>query len=299
MTNAAFDKLFDGAPRQANDPVTSREMDLASSIQDVTEEIIMRLARNLHQETGKTELCLAGGVALNCVANGRLLREGPFKSIWIQPAAGDAGAPPPGLEGIVAAAVATLVAGWPRGPGPASVRGRHLVPDVAADWYDDPGGSGDERWWDGKAWTTHRRPKMASPLQVSPATAGAAAPTPPTANNDVSSTVRPASWYQVPDGSGGQRWWDGHQWTDHRRPAVQPWPMAPTCSSPRNLQAEPCFARRGRDSRGILIVVVAAVTLGNESEEDLATKRCQDEVLHSRHLRPPSSLAMSPSGPRS
>lgn len=91
MTSAAFDHLFGGPPRHADDPVTSREMDLASSIQDVTEEIIMRLARSLHQETGKTQLCLAGGVALNCVANGRLLREGPFKSIWIQPAAGDAG----------------------------------------------------------------------------------------------------------------------------------------------------------------------------------------------------------------
>ncbi|MDD3147919.1 MAG: carbamoyltransferase [Candidatus Riflebacteria bacterium] len=91
MTSAAFDQLFGGPPRQADAPVTSREMNLASSIQDVTEEIIMRLARSLHQETGKADLCLAGGVALNCVANGRLLREGPFRSIWIQPAAGDAG----------------------------------------------------------------------------------------------------------------------------------------------------------------------------------------------------------------
>ena len=91
MTSAAFDELFGGPPRSADDQVTSREMDLARSIQDVTEEIIMRLGQTLHQETGRQNLCLAGGVALNCVANGRLLREGPFKSIWIQPAAGDAG----------------------------------------------------------------------------------------------------------------------------------------------------------------------------------------------------------------
>lgn len=91
MTSEKFNKLFGGQPRKADDPVTSREMDLARSIQEVTEEIIMRLASTLHKETGQKNLCLAGGVALNCVANGRLLREGPFKSIWIQPAAGDAG----------------------------------------------------------------------------------------------------------------------------------------------------------------------------------------------------------------
>lgn len=91
MTSSAFDKLFGAPPRSAEDQVTSREMDLARSIQDVTEEIIMRLGRTLHTETGRQNLCLAGGVALNCVANGRLLREGPFDSIWIQPAAGDAG----------------------------------------------------------------------------------------------------------------------------------------------------------------------------------------------------------------
>ncbi|HNX76038.1 MAG TPA: carbamoyltransferase [Candidatus Rifleibacterium sp.] len=91
MTTAAFHHLFDGPPRQASEPVTPRIMDLARSIQDVTEEIIMRLAVSLQKETGNRNLCLAGGVALNCVANGRLLREGPFASLWIQPAAGDAG----------------------------------------------------------------------------------------------------------------------------------------------------------------------------------------------------------------
>ena len=91
MTNARFDKLFGGPPRQAEGEITQREMDLAASIQVVTEEVVMRLAKTLHRETGEQYLCLAGGVALNCVANGKLLREGPFKDIWVQPAAGDAG----------------------------------------------------------------------------------------------------------------------------------------------------------------------------------------------------------------
>ncbi len=91
MTNRRFDALFGGPPRRAESPVTQREMDIASSIQAVTEEVVLRLGRSVQQETGADYLCLAGGVALNCVANGRLLREGPFKDIWIQPAAGDAG----------------------------------------------------------------------------------------------------------------------------------------------------------------------------------------------------------------
>ena len=91
MTNSRFDELFGGPPREAEGRLTQREMDLARSVQEVTEEVMLRLARTLHQETGLDHLCLAGGVALNCVGNGRLLREGPFKGIWIQPAAGDAG----------------------------------------------------------------------------------------------------------------------------------------------------------------------------------------------------------------
>ncbi len=91
MTNRAFDKLFGGPPRPADSEMTQKEMDLAASIQKVTEEVVLKIARFAHQETGCDYLCLAGGVALNCVANGRLEREGPFKSIWIQPAAGDAG----------------------------------------------------------------------------------------------------------------------------------------------------------------------------------------------------------------
>ena len=91
MTNEKFAKLFDGPPRTGETEVTQRDMDLARSIQDVTEEIVLRLGRKIHAETGSENLCMAGGVALNCVANGRLLREGPFKNIWIQPASGDAG----------------------------------------------------------------------------------------------------------------------------------------------------------------------------------------------------------------
>ncbi len=91
MTNERFDRLFGGPPREPESRLTQREMDLAKSIQVVTEEVVLRLARSIHKEFGQDNLCLAGGVALNCVVNGRLLREGPFKDIWIQPAAGDAG----------------------------------------------------------------------------------------------------------------------------------------------------------------------------------------------------------------
>lgn len=91
MTNKKFDELFGGPPRQAEGKLTQREMDIAASIQVVTEEVVLRLSRTVQKELNADYLCLAGGVALNCVANGRILREGPFKDIWIQPAAGDAG----------------------------------------------------------------------------------------------------------------------------------------------------------------------------------------------------------------
>jgi carbamoyltransferase len=91
MTNAKFDSLFGGPPRKPESEVMQREMDIAASIQKVTETVMLRLAQTIYSETGEENLCLAGGVALNCVANGRVLREGPFKNIWIQPAAGDAG----------------------------------------------------------------------------------------------------------------------------------------------------------------------------------------------------------------
>ena len=91
MTNEKFDQLIGGPPRQPESNLTQREMDLARSVQEVCEEIMLRMARSLHRETGLPNLCMAGGVALNCVGNGRILREGPFERIWVQPAAGDAG----------------------------------------------------------------------------------------------------------------------------------------------------------------------------------------------------------------
>ena len=91
MTGERFGTLFDGPAREPEARLTQREMDLARSVQDITEEVMLKMARFAHRETGLPDLCLAGGVALNCVGNGRLLREGPFDNIWIQPAAGDAG----------------------------------------------------------------------------------------------------------------------------------------------------------------------------------------------------------------
>ena len=91
MTNGRFDELFGGPPRKPEDKLTQREMDLAASIQAVTEEVVLRLTRSIAASTGLKKLCLAGGVALNCVANGKVLRDGKFEDIWIQPAAGDAG----------------------------------------------------------------------------------------------------------------------------------------------------------------------------------------------------------------
>ena len=115
MTSEAFDELFEGPPRRPESPVTRREMDIARSIQVVTEEVVLRMARTARQLTGKRNLCLAGGVALNCVANGRLLREKIFDELWIQPAAGDAG-------GAVGAALAI----WHNELGkPRSADGKH------------------------------------------------------------------------------------------------------------------------------------------------------------------------------
>ena len=91
MTNSRFNALFGGAPRISESPLTQREMDIAASIQMVTEEVIIKIARDIRKSSGQKNLCLAGGVALNCVANGKLLREKIFDRIWIQPAAGDAG----------------------------------------------------------------------------------------------------------------------------------------------------------------------------------------------------------------
>ncbi len=91
MVNGKFSKLFGGPPREGESKLDQRHKDIAASVQKVTEEVMIKMARYLHRETGMENLCLAGGVALNCVANGRVLREGPFKDLFIQPAAGDAG----------------------------------------------------------------------------------------------------------------------------------------------------------------------------------------------------------------
>ncbi len=91
MTNRRFHKLFGSEPRKPETEIRQLDMDLARSVQVVTEEVMLRMAKHVHRVTGEENLCLSGGVALNCVANGRILREGPFKNIWIQPAAGDAG----------------------------------------------------------------------------------------------------------------------------------------------------------------------------------------------------------------
>src|SRR6185503_7689300 len=130
MTNGAFDELFEGPPRKPEAPVTQREMDLAASVQVVTEEIMLRMAQHVQRETGQKNLCLAGGVALNCVGNGRLLREGPFERLWIQPAAGDAG----GAVGV-ALTIHHKVLGNPRvAPKQGdSMRGSYLGPDFSDD----------------------------------------------------------------------------------------------------------------------------------------------------------------------
>lgn len=124
MTSAKFHRLFGGPPRRPESPITRREMDIAASVQVVTEEILLRMARHVHGVTKARYLCLAGGVALNCVANGRVLREGPFEDLWIQPAAGDAG----GALGV-ALLIHHQLLGHPRAPEPAdSMQGALLGP---------------------------------------------------------------------------------------------------------------------------------------------------------------------------
>jgi len=130
MTSGAFDELFGGPPREPESQLGQREMDLARSVQVVVEEVMLRVTRAAHKETGSSNLCLAGGVALNCVGNGRVLREGPFENVWIQPAAGDAG----GALGVAQLA-------WHRHlknprtvtPGRDSMKGSYLGPSYDAD----------------------------------------------------------------------------------------------------------------------------------------------------------------------
>ena len=129
MTSPAFDALFDGPPRQAEATITQREMDIAASIQAVTEEIMLRCATHVHRETGMRNLVMAGGVALNCVGNGRIVREGPFENVWIQPASGDAG----GALGV-ALFIWHQLLDHPRTPGPLdSQRGSLLGPVFSDD----------------------------------------------------------------------------------------------------------------------------------------------------------------------
>jgi carbamoyltransferase len=126
MTNARFDRLFDGPARDPEQPITQRHMDLAASIQVVLEEAVLRLTRALAAGTGARNLCLAGGVALNCVANGKVLRDGRFRGLWIQPAAGDAG-------GALGAALAAyyLHCNGPRRSGADEMKGAYLGPEFS------------------------------------------------------------------------------------------------------------------------------------------------------------------------
>ncbi len=129
MTNDKFADLFGGPARTAETEITQREMDLAASIQKVTEEVVMRLATTLHRETGVKHLCLAGGVALNCVSNGILERNGPFDSIWIQPAAGDAG----GALGAAAVIWHEYLGNDRTSDGKDKMRGSYLGPQATAE----------------------------------------------------------------------------------------------------------------------------------------------------------------------
>nr|MCU0981676.1 hypothetical protein [Pirellulaceae bacterium] len=144
MTSRKFEQLFGGPPRRPETPLAQREMDLAASIQVVTEEIMLRMARHVHSQTGLTRLCLAGGVALNCVANGRILREGPYTDLWIQPAAGDAG----GALGV-ALFIWHQLLGHPRTANPLDQqRGSFLGPSFSADEI--------QRFLDGQGAKYHR-----------------------------------------------------------------------------------------------------------------------------------------------
>lgn len=128
MTNERFDRIFGGPPRKPESPLSQREMDLAASIQSITEEVVCKLAADIAKTSGERNLCLAGGVALNCVANGKVLRERHFDGLWIQPAAGDAG----GALGAALGAYHLLLEG-PRGTrnGRDAMQGSYLGPDYA------------------------------------------------------------------------------------------------------------------------------------------------------------------------
>ena len=135
MTNDRFANLFGGPRRDPAEPLSKKHMDLARSVQEVLEDAVLALVRHLHKETGEKNLCMAGGVALNCVANGRILREGPFDKIWIQPAAGDAGSSL-GVALAIANAKAEGEGGGERLPrvnGADAMRGAYLGPEYSDD----------------------------------------------------------------------------------------------------------------------------------------------------------------------
>jgi len=127
MTNAKFDKLFGGPARKAEDKLTQREMDLTASVQAVLEEVVLKLTRAIAKTTGQKNLCLAGGVALNCVANGEILRDGAFENIWVQPASGDAG----GALGAALYAAHALHGDKRRISGADGMKGAYLGPEFA------------------------------------------------------------------------------------------------------------------------------------------------------------------------
>ncbi|MBA3317171.1 MAG: hypothetical protein H0T50_03660, partial [Gemmatimonadales bacterium] len=129
MTNAAFDRLFGAPPRVPETHLVQRDLDIARSIQEVCEEAMLRMARTAHRLTGMDRLCLAGGVALNCVGNGRILREGPFERLWIQPASGDAG----GALGVAQLIWHRHLAAPRRVNSHDSMKGAYLGPDFTAD----------------------------------------------------------------------------------------------------------------------------------------------------------------------
>jgi carbamoyltransferase len=135
MTGAKFEKLFGGPPRRSESPLTQREMDIAASIQAVTEEVMLRTARYVHHKTGMKNLVLAGGVFLNCVGNGRILREGPFNNIWIQPAAGDAG----GALGAALFVWYQLLDNERKADGRDTGKSNRLVPGTNGVWTTRPG----------------------------------------------------------------------------------------------------------------------------------------------------------------
>ena len=127
MTGSAFEKLIGSRRRLPESLITQREMDLARSIQEVTEEVMLKIVRFAHRQTGQTNLCIAGGVALNCVANGRILREGPFEEVWVQPASGDAGG-----------ALGVALAVWHR-----YLDKPRSSPQATGEWMPNSSGSGD------------------------------------------------------------------------------------------------------------------------------------------------------------